>query len=74
MQDAWAGCPLFKGVFMVTDLGRLVISRDAGESVRIGDNITIEVIKINHGRVRLAIVAPKDVRVIRSELEEEDAA
>lgn len=45
----------------------LVLSRRQTESLQIGD-VTIYVQRLRRGRVRLAIDAPPDVRVVRSEL------
>jgi len=45
----------------------LVLSRKPGEVIRIGDAIIITVIGVDRGRVRLAIEAPKDVRIYRQE-------
>jgi len=59
---------------LTKDVGNLVVSRKETESIVIGENITVTVHKIQGNRVRLQVSAPKDVRVIRSELEEEDAA
>lgn len=46
----------------------LILQRRAGESIRIGDNIEITVVATEGGRVRLAISAPNDVSILRSEL------
>lgn len=46
----------------------LVLSRKRGESVDIGDNVRVTVVRDGKGNVRIGIEAPKDVRVIRSEL------
>jgi carbon storage regulator len=46
----------------------LILQRKAGESLVIGDNITVSVIAVDGGRVRLAISAPKDTPILRSEL------
>lgn len=50
----------------------LVLSRKAGESLVIGENIHITVTQIGKGRVRIGIDAPKDVHVRRTELLELD--
>jgi carbon storage regulator CsrA len=50
----------------------LVLSRKPGESIDIG-NATIEIISVAGNRVRLAIQAPPDVRVLRSELAGKDS-
>lgn len=47
----------------------LVLSRKVGEKVVIGDNITITVQRVAGGRVSLAIEAPRDVRILRGELD-----
>lgn len=46
----------------------LVITRKKGESIRIGDNIEIKIIKIDDGSVKIAIEAPKEVVILRGEL------
>lgn len=46
----------------------LILQRKAGESLVIGEEITVSVVSIEGGRVRLAISAPSDVSILRSEL------
>jgi carbon storage regulator len=46
----------------------LVLSRYVGEKIKIGNNIYIEVTEIRCDRVRLGIVAPIEIPVIRTEL------
>lgn len=46
----------------------LILQRKAGESLVIGDDITIRVVSVDGTRVRLAISAPEDVPILRSEL------
>ncbi len=48
----------------------LVLSRKKNESVVINNNIVITVIEIRGDKVRLGIVAPKDVPVHREEVYE----
>ncbi|MPM27919.1 Translational regulator CsrA [bioreactor metagenome] len=48
----------------------LVISRKAGESFIIGDNIEVTVFETSGDKVKLGISAPRDIKVIRSELRE----
>ena len=53
---------------------RLVIGRAAGESILINCNgvqLTVAVVQINPQRTRLAIVAPRDAHILRSELQED---
>ncbi len=46
----------------------LVLSRKTNESIVIAENIVITVVEIQGGKVRLGIVAPKDVPVHRQEV------
>ena len=46
----------------------LVIARKKGETLLIGDNIEITVVKIDEGTVKLAINAPRDISILRKEL------
>jgi carbon storage regulator CsrA len=46
----------------------LVLTRKLGEKVIIGDNITIAVVAVENGRVRLAFDAPKEILILRAEL------
>ena len=47
----------------------LVLSRKEGERISIGDNITLIVSKVSGNRVTLGIEAPRDVKVVRGELQ-----
>lgn len=48
----------------------LVLSRKIGESLLIDDGrIEVKVVAIRGDRIRLGIVAPKECRVVRSELD-----
>jgi carbon storage regulator CsrA len=51
----------------------LVLTRKYQEKIRIGDNITITVLRTKGKAVRLGIEAPSDVPVIRGELSFESA-
>jgi carbon storage regulator len=46
----------------------LVLSRKKNESIVINDNVTVTVVEIRGDKVRLGIVAPKDVPVHRQEV------
>lgn len=46
----------------------LILQRKEGQSLLIGENITVSVVSVDGGRVRLAISAPDDVSILRSEL------
>ena len=46
----------------------LVLTRKLEESILIGDNISVKVISIENGIVKLGIDAPKDITIVRNEL------
>lgn len=46
----------------------LILQRKVGESLLIGEDITVRVVSVDGVRVRLAISAPQDVPILRSEL------
>lgn len=46
----------------------LVLTRQVDEKIQINGGITITVVRIIGGKVRIGIDAPKDVRILRSEL------
>jgi carbon storage regulator len=46
----------------------LILSRRPGESLTIGDEITITVVGVSGNQIRLGISAPRDVRVLREEI------
>ncbi|MFZ2890406.1 carbon storage regulator CsrA [Sulfuricurvum sp.] len=46
----------------------LILSRKAEESIIIADTITVKVVSIDKGVVKLGIDAPHNIRVLRSEL------
>jgi carbon storage regulator len=46
----------------------LVIRRRAGESILIGDDVEIQILELGPTRVKLGIVAPHNVAVLRSEV------
>lgn len=46
----------------------LTISRKSGESFKIGDDIEVFVNKTDNEQVKVTISAPKELRILRSEL------
>lgn len=46
----------------------LVLSRKIGETISIGDNVTVKVVRTQGGRVQIAIDAPREVAIRRGEL------
>jgi carbon storage regulator len=49
----------------------LVLTRRTGQSIRIGPNVDVRVVRIEGDRVVLGIAAPRHVAVVRSELIEQ---
>lgn len=48
----------------------LVLTRKIDEAIQIGDNIRIKVSEISGNRVKICIEAPKEVRILRAEIQE----
>ncbi|HEY4312484.1 MAG TPA: carbon storage regulator [Pirellulales bacterium] len=46
----------------------LVLSRKVGERIVVGDNITITVVRMGQGNVRIGIDAPDHMPIVREEL------
>ena len=46
----------------------LVLTRKSQDSIRIGDNITVTILRIKGNTVRIGVEAPDDVRIVRGEL------
>ncbi len=47
----------------------LVLSRKIGEKIVINNNIEITIVSVDRGKVRIGVVAPKDVPVNRLEIQ-----
>ena len=52
----------------------LVLSRKINEAVKIGDDVTVTVLRIRDGKVRLKFDAPKGIPVHREEIYQQIAA
>ncbi len=52
----------------------LILTRKVGESIAIGDDVTITVVSTKGGQVRIGIDAPKTVAISRTELTVETEA
>ena len=50
----------------------LVLSRKESEKVILGDDIVLTIVRVSCDRVRLGIQAPKDMLILRQELENQD--
>jgi len=48
----------------------LILTRNAGESIMIGDDIVITILGVNRGQVRIGIAAPIEIEVHREEIYE----
>jgi carbon storage regulator len=46
----------------------LILTRRVGETLMIGDNVTVTVLRVKGNQVRLGVSAPKDVSVHREEI------
>ena len=46
----------------------LILTRRVGETLMIGDNVTVTVLGIKGNQVRIGVDAPKDVAVHREEI------
>ena len=48
----------------------LVLSRKPGETIHIGDRITITVVRAHGNRIKIGIDAPDEFRIVRGELDQ----
>lgn len=46
----------------------LVLTRQSGELIRIGDNVIVTVLNVSDTQIRVGISAPGDVKIDRSEV------
>lgn len=53
---------------MRTPVSGLVLSRRVGESILIGGDIVVTVVRIGPGAARLHISAPKELSIVRKEI------
>ncbi len=49
----------------------LILSRRAGEEIKIGDNIVINILGVEGGAVKIGIDAPREVTILRMEVWEQ---
>ncbi|REK25714.1 MAG: hypothetical protein DWQ42_10695 [Planctomycetota bacterium] len=52
----------------------LVLSRKSQEKIRIGDSVVVTILAVKGNSVRVGIEAPRDVRIVRNELQPLDEA
>ena len=46
----------------------LVLSRRANEEIKIGEDITVQILSVKGNTVRIGFKAPRDVEIVRAEL------
>ena len=49
----------------------LILSRKAGETIQIGGDIELTITSIEGSRVKVGVVAPRSVKILRGELDGE---
>lgn len=49
----------------------LVLSRKVGQKILVGDNLVLQIMKVQGGRVKIAIEAPDSLKIRRGELKEQ---
>ena len=47
----------------------LVLTRKQGQRILIGEDIAITIVALGRGKVRIGVDAPKDVTIVREELD-----
>jgi carbon storage regulator len=52
-------------------MGMLVLTRKPNQTIVIGKDITIKVVRVGSGQVRIGVVAPDHQRIVRGELLDE---
>lgn len=50
-------------------IGRLVLGRKPGQSIKVGNDVLVTITSSRGGLVRVAIEAPTNIKVLRSELD-----
>lgn len=48
----------------------LTLSREVGQKITIGPDIELTIVEVRGSKCRIGIDAPKDLRILRKELEE----
>jgi len=48
----------------------LVLSRKVGEKILIGDNVSVTVVRVAQGVVRIGVDAPKEMAIVRDDIKD----
>lgn len=54
--------------FQGKKVSMLVLTRKLDQAIHIGPDITVQVVRLENGQVRLGIIAPDEVVILRAEL------
>jgi carbon storage regulator len=46
----------------------LVLRRQPGESLLIGDNVEVRILQVGRGYVKIGVIAPREIEICRSEI------
>jgi carbon storage regulator len=49
----------------------LVLSRKVGEKIWIGENISVTIVRVAQGIVRIGVDAPSDLPIVREEIKDQ---
>lgn len=67
LQQRSTGAGL-QNLLVTKECAMLVLTRKATEKIQIGENIVLTILRVKGQAVRVGIEAPRDVRVLRTEL------
>ncbi len=48
----------------------LILTRRVGESIKVGDDVTVRVLEVKGNQIRVGVAAPKSIAVHREEIYE----
>lgn len=49
----------------------LILTRNKGEEIKIGDEVTIKILAVKGAQVRIGLTAPADVQILRADFAED---